>query len=103
AAAAYQVDGSPAAVGAGRSTWPRFTRTPNLARDGATGDVACDHYRRFLEDVAVMRDLGTNAYRFSVSWSRIMPTGRNPVNPAGLDFYERLRGAVLAPRLEPPA
>jgi len=103
ATSAYQVEGSPLADGAGPSIWHRFTHTPNLVRDGATGDVACDHYRRFLEDVAVMRDLGTNAYRFSVSWSRIMPTGRNPVNPAGLDFYERLVDALLANGIEPMA
>ena len=101
ATSAYQVEGSPLGDGAGPSIWHRFTHTPNLIRDGATGDVACDHYRRFLEDVALMRDLGTNAYRFSVSWSRIMPAGRNAVNPAGLDFYERLVDALLANGIEP--
>jgi len=101
ATSAYQVEGSPLADGAGPSIWHRFTHTPNLVRDGATGDVACDHYRRFLEDVALMRDLGTNAYRFSVSWSRIMPAGRHAVNPAGLDFYERLVDALLANGIEP--
>ena len=101
ATSAYQVEGSPLADGAGPSIWHRFAHTPNLVRDSANGDVACDHYRRYRDDVAVMRTLGTNAYRFSVSWSRVMPTGRGPVNPAGLDFYERLVDALLAAGIEP--
>jgi beta-glucosidase len=101
ATSAYQVEGSPLADGAGPSIWQRFSHTPNLVRDEATGDVACDHYRRYLEDVAVMRDLGTNAYRFSISWSRIMPRGRGAVNGAGLDFYERLVDALLGHGIEP--
>jgi beta-glucosidase len=70
-------------------------------RDGTTGDVACDHYRRYLDDVALMRSLGTNAYRFSISWSRVMPQGRRGVNAAGLDFYDRLVDALLADGIEP--
>ena len=101
ATSAYQIEGSPLADGAGASIWHRFTHTPNLVRDGATGDVACDHYRRFLDDVALMRSFGTNAYRFSTSWSRVMPLGRNAVNPAGLDFYDRLVDALLANGIEP--
>ena len=101
ATSAYQIEGSPLADGAGVSIWHRFTHTPNLVRDGATGDVACDHYRRFLDDVALMRSFGTNAYRFSTSWSRVMPLGRNAVNPAGLDFYDRLVDALLANGIEP--
>src|SRR5919106_544864 len=101
ATSAYQVEGSPLADGAGPSIWHRFTHTPNLVRDGATGDVACDHYRRYLDDVAMMRTLGTNAYRFSISWSRVVPRGRRAVNPAGLDFYERLVDALLANGIEP--
>jgi beta-glucosidase len=101
ATSAYQIEGSPLADGAGPSIWQRFTHTPNLVRDGATGDVACDHYRRYLEDVALMRDLGTNGYRFSISWSRVMPQGRRTVNPAGLDFYDRLVDALLANGIEP--
>jgi beta-glucosidase len=101
ATSAYQVEGSPLADGAGPSIWQRFTHTPDLVLDGATGDVACDHYRRYLDDVALMRSLGTNAYRFSVSWSRVMPQGRGPVNAAGLDFYERLVDALLASGIEP--
>src|SRR5215470_10863193 len=101
ATSAYQVEGSPLADGAGPSIWHRFSHTPGLVRDGATADVACDHYRRYLEDTAIMRSLGTNAYRFSISWSRIMPRGRGAVNGAGLDFYERLVDALLARGIEP--
>jgi|SoiMethySBSTD1v2_1073268.scaffolds.fasta_scaffold579111_1 beta-glucosidase len=101
ATSAYQVEGSPLGDGAGASIWHRFTHSPGLVRDGATGDVACDHYRRYLEDVAIMRRLGTNAYRFSVSWSRVMPSGRGPTNPPGLDFYERLVDALVAAGIEP--
>jgi beta-glucosidase len=101
ATSAYQVEGSPLADGAGPSIWQRFSHTPNLVRDGATGDVACDHYRRYLDDVALMRSLGTNAYRFSTSWSRVLPRGRGPINAAGLDFYDRLVDALLAKGIEP--
>ncbi len=101
ATSAYQVEGSPLADGAGPSIWHRFAHTPNLVRDGDTGDVACDHYRRYRDDVALMRTLGTNAYRFSVSWSRVLPHGRGTVNRAGLDFYERLVDALLAHGIEP--
>jgi beta-glucosidase len=98
---AYQVEGSPLADGAGPSNWHRFTHTPGMVRDGATGDVACDHYRRYAEDVALLRSFGANAYRFSVSWSRVMPRGRGAVNPAGLDFYDRLVDTLLEHGIEP--
>jgi beta-glucosidase len=101
ATAAHQIEGSPLADGAGPSIWHRFAHTPNLVRDGATGDVACDHYRRYRDDVALMRTPGTNAYRFSISWSRVLPRGRGAVNPAGLDFYDRLVDALLAHDIEP--
>jgi len=101
ATSAYQIEGSPLADGAGPSIWQRFAHTPNLVHGGDTGDVACDHYRRFGSDVALMRELGLNAYRFSTSWSRILPRGRGALNPAGLDFYERLVDALLAHGIEP--
>jgi beta-glucosidase len=101
ATSAYQVEGSPTADGAGPSIWHRFAHTPGLVRDGATGDIACDHYRRYRDDVALMRTLGTNAYRFSISWSRVMPRGRRPINAPGLDFYERLVDALLERGIEP--
>ena len=101
ATAAYQVEGSPLADGAGPSIWHRFAHTPGLITNGDTGDVACDHYRRFPDDVALMRALGLSAYRFSISWSRILPEGTGRVNERGLDFYRRLvdelREAGIAP------
>src|SRR4249919_2664677 len=101
ATSAYQIEGSPLADGAGPSIWQRFCHTPNLVRDGDTGDVACDHYRRYIDDVALMRQLGMRAYRFSISWSRILPLGRGALNPAGLDFYDRLVDALLKHGIEP--
>jgi beta-glucosidase len=101
ATSAYQIEGSPLADGAGPSIWERFVHTPGLTHNGDTGDVACDHYRRWADDVALMRSLGMQAYRFSISWSRILPTGKGLVNPAGLDFYERLVDALLANNITP--
>ncbi len=101
ATAAYQIEGSPLADGAGASIWHRFAHTPGRIHDGDTGDVACDHYRRYAEDVALMRTLGLAAYRFSIAWGRVLPDGRGRVNPAGLDFYERLVDALLAHGIQP--
>ena len=101
ATSAYQVEGSPLADGAGVSNWHRFAHTPGRVRNGDTGDLACDHYRRMPEDVALMRRLGLNAYRFSVAWSRILPEGRGQVNAAGLGFYDRLVDALLAAGIQP--
>jgi beta-glucosidase len=101
ATSAHQVEGSPLADGAGPSIWQRFEYTPNLVRDGDTGDVACDHYRRYADDVALMRALNTNAYRFSIAWARVLPRGRGAVNAAGLAFYDRLVDALLAQGIEP--
>ena len=101
ATSAYQIEGSPLADGAGPSNWHRFSHTPGLVSGGDNGDIACDHYNRFLEDVALMRSLSLNAYRFSVSWSRVLPEGRGRVNEKGLDFYRRLVDALLAAGIEP--
>lgn len=101
ATAAYQVEGSPLADGAGPSIWHRFSHTPGRVRDGDTGDIACDHYRRWPEDIALMRELGLNSYRFSISWSRILPEGRGRVNPAGLAHYERVVDALLEAGIAP--
>jgi beta-glucosidase len=101
ATSAYQVEGSPLADGAGPSIWQRFTRTPGLVRDGDTGDVACDHYRRYADDVALMQRLGLNAYRFSIAWSRVLPQGRGMVNEKGLDHYERVVDTLLARGITP--
>ena len=101
ATAAHQIEGSPLADGAGPSIWTRFAHTPGMTLNGDTGDVACDHYRRWKDDVRLMRDLGLKAYRFSVSWSRVLPGGIGQVNPAGLDFYSRLVDELLANDIEP--
>lgn len=103
ATSAYQIEGSPLADGAGPSIWQRFAHTPGRMHDGDTGDVACDHYRRFRDDIALMRELGLKAYRFSIAWGRVLPEGRGRVNAAGLDFYERLVDTLLEHRIEPMA
>jgi len=103
ATSAYQIEGSPLADGAGPSIWHRFVRTPGMVKDGDTGDVACDHYRRFRDDVKLMRSLGLKAYRFSIAWARVLPEGKGRVNPAGLAFYERLVDALLENGIEPLA
>src|SRR5581483_1174039 len=103
ATSAYQIEGSPLADGAGPSIWHRFAHTPGMVRDGDTGDVACDHYRRMRQDVALMQELGLQAYRFSISWSRVLPDGTGRVNERGLDFYRRLVDALLAAGIAPVA
>ncbi|MFQ5971879.1 MAG: GH1 family beta-glucosidase, partial [Alphaproteobacteria bacterium] len=101
AASAFQIEGAAALDGRGESVWDRFCRTPGAIADGSTGDVACDHYHRFPEDVALMQRLGVGAYRLSIAWPRVLPTGRGSPNAAGLDFYDRLIEAVLAAGIEP--
>src|SRR5262245_8695449 len=101
ATSAYQVEGSPLADGAGPSTWHRFAHTPGSVTNGDTGDLDCDHWRRWPEDIAWMRRMGLNAYRLSVSWSRIQPAGRGRPNPAGLDGYARIVDALLEAGITP--
>ncbi len=103
ATAAYQIEGSPLADGAGPSIWQRFAHTPGRMLNDDTGDVACDHYNRWREDIAIMKELGMQAYRFSISWSRVLPEGKGRVNPKGLDFYERLVDTLLENGIEPVA
>jgi beta-glucosidase len=103
ATAAYQIEGSPLADGAGQSIWHRFSHTPGMTANGDTGDIACDHYHRYKEDVALMRELGLTAYRFSISWSRILPDGTGRINEAGLDFYRHLVDELLAANIKPVA
>ena len=101
ATSAYQIEGSPLADGAGPSIWQRFVHTPGKIADGDTGDVACDHYRRYQSDVDLMHQIGLKAYRFSIGWSRVLPQGTGRVNAAGLDFYERLVDRLLSKGIEP--
>ena len=98
---AYQIEGSPLADGAGPSIWQRFVHSPGLTPSGDTGDVACDHYRRYTEDVRLMADLGLTAYRFSIAWGRVQPSGRGRVNQAGLAFYDRLVDELLSRGIQP--
>jgi beta-glucosidase len=101
ATAAYQIEGGAYSDGRGESIWDRFSHTPGKIDRGETGDVASDHYHRWAEDVGLMADLKFNAYRFSIAWPRILPQGSGAVNPAGLDFYDRLVDALLGRGIEP--
>jgi beta-glucosidase len=101
ATSAYQIEGSPLADGAGPSIWQRFAHTPGRVAEGDTGDVACDHYRRYASDVDLMQQIGLNSYRFSIGWSRVLPQGVGYVNAAGLDFYERLVDRLLSKGIQP--
>ncbi|MDQ0302726.1 GH1 family beta-glucosidase [Ancylobacter polymorphus] len=100
---AYQIEGAVAEGGRKPSIWDVFSHTPGRIADGTTGDVACDHYNRYADDVALMGDLGFKAYRFSLAWPRVMPDGTGPVNAAGLDFYDRLVDRLLAQGIQPMA
>src|SRR3954465_12468217 len=90
ATAAYQIEGAVREGGRGPSIWDVFSHTPGKTRNGDNGDVACDHYHRWREDIGLMRELGIGAYRLSIAWPRVLPAGRGQVNQQGLDFYERL-------------
>ena len=101
ATAAYQIEGAAQEDGRTPSIWDTFCRTPGKVLGGDTGDVACDHYHRWREDVAMMSDLGLKAYRFSVAWPRVQPTGRGPAVQRGLDFYRALVDELLAKGIKP--
>ena len=101
ATASYQIEGAVDEDGRGRSIWDTFSHTPGRVHQGETGDVACDHYHRYRDDVALMRELGVDSYRFSVAWPRILPTGSGTVNRAGVDFYSRLVDTLLEAGIEP--
>jgi beta-glucosidase len=101
ATAAYQIEGAAAEDGKGPSIWDMFCKKPGAIWNGQSGDVACDHYHRYKEDVALARSLGLRAYRFSVSWPRVLPEGTGAVNARGLDFYDRLVDELLAARIDP--
>jgi beta-glucosidase len=101
AVSAYQIEGAVDEDGRGESIWDRFAATAGKIRNGDTGRFACDSYHRYAEDVGLMRELGLDAFRFSISWPRIHPEGRGRVNTAGLDFYDRLVDELLANEIEP--
>lgn len=103
ATSAYQIEGSPLADGAGPSIWQRFAHTPGMMANGDTGDIACDHYRRYKDDVQLMKALGLQSYRFSINWARVLPEGIGRINLAGLDFYSRLVDELLENGISPNA
>ena len=103
ATSAFQVEGATTVDGRGESIWDRFCAVPGSIADGSDGSIACDHYHRVEEDVSLMASLGLDAYRFSIAWPRVMPSGRGPVNQAGLDFYDRLVDTLLAAGISPNA
>ncbi len=101
ATSSYQIEGAAQEDGRGECIWTRFSHTPGNTYNGDTGDVACDHYHRYRQDVALMASLGLQAYRFSISWPRVIPQGTGAINPAGLDFYDRLVDELLAHNIQP--
>ena len=103
ATSAYQIEGAAGDDGRGPSIWDEFCRRPGVVAGGASGATSCEHYHRYLQDVALMQGLGLQAYRFSISWPRVLPSGMGQVNVAGLDFYDRLTDALLAAGITPYA
>jgi beta-glucosidase len=103
ATAAYQIEGAASEDGRGPSIWDTFSHTHGKTQRGDTGDVACDHYHRYREDVNLIANLGVDAYRFSIAWPRVQPKGLGAWNQKGLDFYDRLVDALLAKGLRPHA
>lgn len=101
ATAAYQIEGAATADGRGPSIWDTFSHTPGKVKNGETGDIACDHYHRWPDDIKLMQKLGISAYRFSIAWPRIFPQGRGTVNEPGLAFYDKLVDALLAAHITP--
>jgi beta-glucosidase len=99
--AAYQIEGAAFEDGRGESIWDRFSHTPGKVLNGDTGDVACDHYHRWPEDIAIMQQLGVRNYRMSIGWPRIDPNGDGRINEAGLAFYDRLVDGLIAAGIEP--
>lgn len=95
ATSSFQIEGAAALDGKGPSIWDHFCRVPGAIADGSNGDVACDHVHRWAGDLDIVQRLGVDAYRFSVSWPRVQPTGSGAWNTAGLDFYERLVDGLL--------
>ena len=101
ATASYQIEGAWDEEGKGESIWDRFSHTPGKVDNGDTGDVACDHYHRWRDDVVMMKELGLNSYRFSIAWPRVLPTGRGKINQIGIDFYSQLVDALLEAGIKP--
>ncbi len=103
ATSSYQIEGAALEDGRGECIWTRFSHTPGKTKNADHGDVACDHYHRYKDDVAIIKSLGLGAYRFSISWPRVLPQGTGAVNEAGLAFYDRLTDELLAQGIQPYA
>jgi beta-glucosidase len=103
ATAAYQIEGAATADGRGESIWDRFCTIPGAVENGDTGDVACDHYHRWEEDLELMSALRLESYRFSIAWPRVQPDGRGALNVKGVSFYRRLVENLLERGIEPVA
>lgn len=101
ASSAYQIEGAVAAEGRGPSIWDTFSHEPGRIQNGDTGDLTCDHYHRWAEDLDLLAALGVGAYRFSVSWPRVLPAGTGATNERGIDFYDRLIDGLLERGIEP--
>lgn len=101
ATSSYQIEGTGRDFGKGQNIWDVFTKEPGRVYEGHTGDIACDHYHRFREDVAYMKELGLKGYRFSIDWSRVLPEGTGKVNEKGIDFYNALIDELLEQGIEP--
>jgi beta-glucosidase len=101
ATASYQIEGATREDGRGVSIWDRFAATPGKIKTGETGEPACDSYHRYPQDIAIMQQLGVNAYRFSTAWPRVIPVGSGEVNPAGLEYYDRVVDALLEANITP--
>ena len=101
ATSAYQIEGAIHACGRGASIWDRFAATPGKVRGGVSGETACDFYHRYPEDIALMQELGIDAFRFSIAWPRVLPDGRGRISQEGLDFYDRLVDALLSAGIRP--
>lgn len=101
ATSAYQIEGTASDSGKGMNIWDIYTKEPGNVFEGHTGEIACDHYHRFREDIAVMKEMGIKAYRFSIDWSRVLPEGKGRINEAGVKFYNNLIDALIEAGIEP--
>src|SRR6187549_480207 len=101
ATAAYQIEGAWNEDGRGESVWDRFAHTPGKVKNGDTGDVACDSYHRYAEDIAIAKRLGMQSYRYSIAWTRVQPDGKGAINQKGLDYYRRVTDALLEAGIRP--
>src|SRR4029079_172178 len=101
ATSAYQIEGAAKEDGRGESVWDRFAHTPGKVKNGDTGDVACDSYHRYAEDIAIAKRMGMQSYRYSIAWPRVQPDGKGAINQKGLDYYRRVTDALLEAGIRP--